>query len=193
MKEARSISPCTGRPRTWYERIGHNFYIETKGHTYPKTLLMTLNDAKIVDILLVEDNPGDIRLTQEILKESKIHNNLNVVMDGVEAMEYLRKEGNYKNAVRPDIILLDLNLPKKNGKEVLAEVKTDPDLKRIPVVVLTTSVAEQDILKTYDLYANCYITKPIDLDQFITVVKLIEDFWLTIVKLPANREKNLRS
>jgi two-component system, chemotaxis family, response regulator Rcp1 len=151
---------------------------------------MTLNEAKIVDILLVEDNPGDIRLTQEILKESKIHNNLNIVMDGVEAMEYLRKEGAYKDATRPDIILLDLNLPKMNGKEVLAEVKTDPDLKRIPVVVLTTSVAEQDILRTYDLYANCYITKPIDLDQFITVVKLIEDFWLTIVKLPLNNEKN---
>ena len=153
---------------------------------------MTLNDAKIVDILLVEDNPGDIRLTQEILKDSKIHNNLNVVMDGVEAMAYLRKEGKYKDAVRPDIILLDLNLPKKNGKEVLAEVKSEPELKRIPVVVLTTSIAEQDILKTYDLYANCYITKPIDLDQFITVVKLIEDFWLTIVKLPLNNEKVIK-
>jgi len=148
-----------------------------------------IDEAKVVDILLVEDNPGDIRLTQEILKESKIHNNLMVVMDGVEAINFLHREGKYKDAIRPDIILLDLNLPKKNGKEVLAEIKTDPDLKRIPVVVLTTSIAEQDILKTYDLYANCYITKPIDLDQFITVVKLIEDFWLTIVKLPTAKDK----
>jgi two-component system, chemotaxis family, response regulator Rcp1 len=145
---------------------------------------MNLEEAKIVEILLVEDNPGDIRLTREILKGSKINNNLNVVMDGAEAIDYLRKKDKYKEAIRPDIILLDLNLPKKNGKEVLEEVKTDPDLRRIPVVVLTTSVAEQDILRTYDLHANCYITKPIDLDQFITVVKLIEDFWLTIVKLP---------
>lgn len=145
---------------------------------------MNLREAKAVEILLVEDNPGDVRLTQEILKGSKINNNLNIVMDGVEAMEYLKRSGKFKKAVLPDIILLDLNLPKKNGKEVLMEVKTDPELKRIPVVVLTTSVAEQDILRAYDLHANCYITKPIDLDQFITVVKLIEDFWLTIVKLP---------
>jgi chemotaxis family two-component system response regulator Rcp1 len=141
-------------------------------------------DFKIVDILLVEDNPGDIRLTQEILKDSKIRNNLNVVMDGEEAITYLMKKGKHSNKKTPDIILLDLNLPKKNGKEVLAEIKTHPDLRRIPVVVLTTSVAEQDIMRSYDLYANCYITKPIDLDQFITVVKLIEDFWFTIVKLP---------
>lgn len=143
-------------------------------------------EYKIVDILLVEDNPGDVRLTQEILKESKIRNKLVVVMDGEEALYYLHKEGQYSKAKRPDIILLDLNLPKVNGKEVLASIKSDPELKRIPVVVLTTSVAEQDILKTYDLHANCYITKPIDLDQFITVVKLIEDFWLTIVKLPSH-------
>jgi CheY-like chemotaxis protein len=141
-------------------------------------------NVKPIEILLVEDSPGDARLAQEALKEGKMNNNISVVRDGVEALAFLRQEGKYAEAPRPDIILLDLNLPKKDGREVLAEIKEDPDLKRIPIVVLTTSEAEQDILKAYNLHANCYITKPVDLDQFITVVKSIEDFWLTIVKLP---------
>ena len=132
----------------------------------------------------MEDNPGDVRLTQETLKEFKVLNNLSVVGDGVEAMAFLRREGKYATASRPDLILLDLNLPKKDGREVLAEIKVDEQLKRIPVVVLTTSGAEQDILKTYELHANCYITKPVDLDQFSAVIKSIEQFWFTIVKLP---------
>jgi chemotaxis family two-component system response regulator Rcp1 len=142
-------------------------------------------NLKPTDILLVEDNPGDIRLAQEAFKESKIHNNLHVVGDGEEALAYLRKEGKYEKATRPDLILLDLNLPRKDGREVLREIKNDPALKRIPVAVLTTSSAEEDILKSYDLHANCYITKPIDLNQFITVVQSFENFWFTIVTLPA--------
>ncbi len=137
-----------------------------------------------VNILLVEDNPGDVRLTKEALKESKMRNHLSVVEDGVEALAYLRKEGKYAAAAHPDIILLDLNLPKKDGREVLAEVKADDKLKHIPVVVLTSSKAEQDILRAYNLHANCYVTKPVDLEQFITVVKSIEDFWFVVVKLP---------
>jgi CheY-like chemotaxis protein len=137
-----------------------------------------------IEILLVEDNPGDVRLTQEALKEDKILNKLHVAKDGVEAMAFLRQEGKYANAIRPDLILLDLNLPKKDGREVLAEIKSDSYLKRIPVVILTVSKLEEDIIKTYDLHANCYITKPIDLNRFIEVVRAIEDFWLAIVKLP---------
>lgn len=137
-----------------------------------------------IRILLVEDNPGDIRLTKEALKEAKVGNQLSVVEDGVEAMAFLRRQGEYADAQRPDLILLDLNLPKKDGREVLEEIKQDPELKRIPVVVLTTSRAEEDILRSYNLHANCYVTKPVDLDQFITIVKSIEDFWLTIVRLP---------
>ena len=137
-----------------------------------------------VEILLVEDNPGDIRLIVEVLKEGKIHNNLSIVEDGEEALAYLRREGSYRDAIVPDIILLDLNLPKINGTEVLAEIKKDPLLKYIPVIILTTSEAEQDILRAYDLHANCYITKPVNLEQFLTVVRSIENFWLTIVKLP---------
>jgi len=137
-----------------------------------------------INILLIEDNPGDVRLTLEAFKEGKVRNNMNVAVDGVEAMKYLRREGKYVDAIRPDLILLDLNLPRKDGREVLAEIKQDPKLKSIPVVVLTTSDAESDIAKTYDLHANCYITKPIDLGQFITVVKYIDYFWLAIVKLP---------
>ena len=138
-----------------------------------------------VEILLVEDNPGDVRLTQEALKEAKILNNLSVIMDGVEAVNFLRRKDKYRDAPRPDLILLDLNLPKKDGREVLEEIKTDLNLKRIPVVVLSVSKATEDITKSYNLHANCYITKPVDLDQFIRVVKSIEEFWLTIVKLPA--------
>ena len=139
---------------------------------------------KHVNILLVEDNSGDIRLMQEAFKEGNVHNNLITVRDGVGAMAYLRKEGVYTNAVRPDLILLDLNLPKKDGREVLAEIKSDEELKIIPVVVLTTSGAEKDILETYNLHVNCYIKKPVDLDQFIKVVKCIEDFWVETVMLP---------
>lgn len=137
-----------------------------------------------VEILLVEDNPGDVRLTREALKESKIRNNLNIVRDGVEAMAFLRRDGDYANAPRPDIILLDLNLPRKDGREVLHEIKEDDSLRRIPVVILTTSDDEHDILESYNLHANCYITKPVDLNRFVTIIKNIEDFWLTIVRLP---------
>ncbi len=137
-----------------------------------------------IEILLVEDNPGDVRLTEEALKDGKILNSLNVVADGVEAMAFLRREGKYSDAPRPELILLDLNLPKKDGREVLAEIKKDQELKRIPVVILTSSAAEQDIVKTYNLHANCYVTKPVDLDQFIHVVKSIEQFWLTVVQRP---------
>jgi two-component system, chemotaxis family, response regulator Rcp1 len=142
-----------------------------------------------VEILMVEDNPGDVRLTREALKEGKIANNIHVARDGVEAMAFLRREGECASAPRPDLILLDLNLPRKDGREVLAEIKADSDLKRIPVVVLTTSKAEEDIIRAYNLHANCYITKPVDLDRFITIVRSIEDFWLTIVQLPPNGKR----
>jgi CheY-like chemotaxis protein len=141
-----------------------------------------------VQILLVEDNPGDVRLTIEALKEAKVLNKLTVVKDGIEALLLLRRQGQHAHAARPDLILLDLNLPKKDGREVLAEIKADDKLKHIPVVILTTSQDEQDVLKSYNLYANCYITKPVDLDQFIKVVKSIEDFWLGIVVLPKNEK-----
>ena len=139
---------------------------------------------KPIDILLVEDNPGDVRLTREALKEGKVLNSLQVVGDGIEALAFLRHEGQYAKSPHPDIVLLDLNLPRMDGREALAEIKTDPDLRRIPVVILTTSKAEEDILKSYNLHANCYITKPVDLDQFIMVVKSVEEFWFTIVRLP---------
>jgi CheY-like chemotaxis protein len=140
--------------------------------------------GKVIDILLVEDTPSDVRLVQEAMKEAKIQNKLYVVNDGVEAMAFLRKEGRYRNVPRPDLILLDLNMPRKDGREVLKEVKTDDYLKSIPVAILTVSKAEEDILKSYNLHANCYITKPVGLDEFIKVVKVIEEFWLTVVKLP---------
>ncbi|MGC9999737.1 MAG: response regulator [Bryobacteraceae bacterium] len=140
--------------------------------------------ARPVELLLVEDSPGDVRLTKEALKEGRVLNNLTVVNDGEEAVALLRRQGQYANATRPDLILLDLNLPRKSGLEVLAEIKVDPDLKQIPVVVLTTSRAEQDILRTYELHANCYIVKPVDLDQFIGVVQAINSFWLAVVVLP---------
>ena len=137
-----------------------------------------------IEVLLVEDSPADVRLTKETLKEEKLHVNLHVASDGVEAMEFLHKKGKYANAVRPDLVLLDLNLPKKDGREVLKEIKEDDQLRVIPVVVLTVSKAEEDIVKSYNLHANCYITKPISLDQFSKVVKTIREFWLTVVKLP---------
>jgi len=143
-----------------------------------------LEIARPVQILLVEDNVGDIRLTREALKEAKVRNHLEAVMDGEEAMAYLRRQGKHSKAIKPDVIMLDLNLPKKNGLEVLKEIKEDPSLRRIPIVILTTSKAETDIVKSYDLHANCYVTKPVDLEQFLEVVRSIEDFWLDIVKLP---------
>ena len=142
------------------------------------------NVGSPVEILLVEDSPGDVRLAREGLNECKIHNNLHVVEDGVKAMAFLRRQGEYAKSPRPDLILLDLNLPRKDGREVLREIKKDEDLRLIPVVILTTSKAEEDIIKTYSLYANCYVTKPLGLPQFIDVVRSIEDFWFTIVKLP---------
>jgi CheY-like chemotaxis protein len=145
---------------------------------------MAERKGKPIEILLVEDSPGDVRLTREALKEGKILNNLHVAKDGVEAIEFLRRRGQFTGAVRPDLILLDLNLPRKNGTEVLAEIKEDDDLKSIPVVILTVSQADEDIIKSYNLHANCYIKKPVELNQFLEVVKAIEDFWLAIVKLP---------
>jgi CheY-like chemotaxis protein len=149
---------------------------------------METKSIKEIEILLVEDSPGDVRLTIEALKEAKVSNRLNVVQDGVEAMAYLYRKNSYKDVKCPDLILLDLNLPRKDGREVLAEIKNDKKLKHIPVVVLTTSRSEADILQAYDLHANCYITKPIDFSQFMDVVRTIEDFWLTVVKLPPHKE-----
>lgn len=145
---------------------------------------MSSRTGRPVEILLVEDNPGDVRLTIEALTEGKVRNNLHVARDGIEALQFLRRLDQFSHAVRPDLILLDLNLPRMHGRDVLAQVKSDPDLKTIPVVVLTTSRAEQDVVQSYELQANCFITKPVDLEHFITVVKSIEDFWLTIVTLP---------
>lgn len=146
-----------------------------------------LNGHKLspIQILVVDDNPGDVRLMMEALREAKVANRVNVAEDGVQAMAFLRRTEPFQNVAHPDLILLDLNLPRKDGREVLAEIKADPDLRRIPVVILTSSEAEQDILKTYNLHANCYITKPLDLEQFITVVKSINDFWFTVVRLPS--------
>lgn len=137
-----------------------------------------------IDILIVDDNRADIRLVQEIFKKGKMVINLNVALDGVEAMDYLRKEGKYKNVYSPDLILLDLNMPRKDGREVLEDIKIDDKLKTIPVIVMTISKAEEDILRSYSLHANAYIVKPIDLEQFMNVVRSIEDFWFTVVKLP---------
>jgi len=147
-------------------------------------------DAKIIDILLVEDSPGDVRLTREALREYKILNNLHVAVDGVEALDFLYKRGKHENAITPDIIILDLNLPRKDGREVLEEIKNDPKLKSIPVVILSTSDDDRDVVKAYKNHANCYITKPVDLEQFIKVVKSFQSFWLSIVKLPGqDKEK----
>jgi CheY-like chemotaxis protein len=137
-----------------------------------------------VDILLVEDNPGDVRLIQEALQDGKLLNRIATVSDGQKALAYLRKQGSYTQAPRPDLILLDLNIPRKDGREVLAEIKADPHLRSIPVVIVTSSQAEEDILRSYNTHANCYVTKPVDLEKFVAVVKAIEEFWVTIVKLP---------
>jgi CheY-like chemotaxis protein len=145
---------------------------------------MNSENARPIRVLLVEDNPGDVRLTIEAMREGRVLNSLSVAGDGEEAMAFLRKQPPHQDAPRPDLILLDLNLPRKDGREVLAEIKSDDSLRRIPVVILTTSRAEEDVLRSYDLHANCYITKPVDLDQFINVVKSINDFWFSIVRLP---------
>jgi chemotaxis family two-component system response regulator Rcp1 len=146
--------------------------------------MSTPEHLQSIDILLIEDNPGDIRLTIEALKQGRILNNLNIARDGEEALLYLHKKDKYKDVTTPDIILLDLNLPKKDGREVLSEIKTDPALRCIPVIVLTTSSSEEDVTNMYARYANCYITKPVDFNQFMNVIRCIENFWLTIVKLP---------
>ena len=145
-------------------------------------------NVETIDILLVEDNPGDIRLTKEALKDAKVLNEIYVAQDGVEAMEFLHRKGKFSNMPTPDMILLDLNLPRKDGREVLAEIKQDPKLKHIPVVILTTSKAEEDIIKTYNLHANAYITKPVDLNRFIEIIHTLEEFWFSIVKLPPKEQ-----
>ncbi len=142
-------------------------------------------DSRPVEILLIEDNPADVRLTVEALRMGKVYNNLSVARDGLEAIEYLYKKGKYADAATPDLILLDLNLPKKDGRELLAQIKQDASLRSIPVVVLTTSTEREDVMHTYELQANCYITKPVDLEQFFSVVRSVEEFWLSIVKLPS--------
>ena len=144
--------------------------------------------VQLMQILLVEDSAADVRLTQEALKDAKILNELHVVRDGVQAMDFLQRRGDHAEAPRPDIVILDLNLPRMDGKEVLAEMKGDPDLRSIPVAVLTTSDAEIDVLESYDLGANCFLTKPVDLDQFLNVVRAVEHFWLGMVRLPARGE-----
>lgn len=145
---------------------------------------MTNGRVKLIEILMVEDNPADVRLTREAFSDAKVLNEMHVVGDGEEAMAFLRREGQYASVPRPDLILLDLNLPKKDGRAVLAEIKSDPALKRIPVVVLTTSDDEKDILRAYDLHANAYVTKPVDLDRFVKIVEAVEDFWLSVVTVP---------
>lgn len=141
-------------------------------------------NTRSIQILLVEDNEGDARLVQEAMRDAKMRNRMHIVEDGVEAMDFLRREGRHRDAPRPDLVLLDLNLPRKDGRQVLAEMKTDPMLKRIPVVVLTTSNAEQDVLRAYELHANCYVTKPVDFDKFMYVVRQIDEFWVKVVTLP---------
>ena len=149
-------------------------------------------NSRTIEILLVEDNPGDARLTLEAFKEGRVLNHLVVMKDGVDALDYLRRRGPYASAKTPDLILLDLNLPRKSGREVLTEIKADAHLKTIPVVVLTTSADDQDVARAYSQHANCYITKPVDLEQFLRVVQSIEDFWLTLVRLPENGESGVR-
>jgi CheY-like chemotaxis protein len=149
--------------------------------------MTTRDNLEPIDVLLVEDDAGDVLLIREAFDHNKVHNSLAVVSDGVEAIAYLRREGGHANAPRPDLVLLDLNLPRKDGREVLAEVKADPDLRSIPVVVLTTSKAEEDVLRSYDLHANAYVTKPVDFDRFIEVVRQIDEFFVSVVKLPEHR------
>jgi CheY-like chemotaxis protein len=138
-----------------------------------------------IEVLLVEDDPGDVLLIREAFDFNKVHNNLNVVSDGEQALDYLRGSGDYTDRIRPDLVLLDLNLPRKDGREVLAEVKSDPDLRTIPIVVLTTSEAEEDVLKSYQLHANAYVTKPVDFERFVSIVRQIDDFFVSVVRLPS--------
>ena len=145
---------------------------------------MLAEAVRPIEVLLVEDDEGDVLMTREALDEGKVFNRLSVVGDGVEAIAYLRREQPYADATRPDLVLLDLNLPRRDGRQVLAEVKTDPDLRRIPIVVLTTSEAEEDVLRSYDLHANAYVTKPVDFDRFVEVIRQIDDFWISVVRLP---------
>ena len=208
-KNLKSVSPDVPKKYAWtmdeYENIilpTLEFWHDEHGRTgeYESVrqmaycLVLRHTGQRISDVSmigpsnLVEDNEGDVRLTKEVFKDSKVRNNLIVANNGVEALACLRKQGKFANTVRPDLILLDLNLPVKDGRAVLAEIKEDPDFKRIPVVILTTSKAEEDILKTYNLHANCYVTKPVDLDQFVKVVRSLEDFWLAIVKLPNHKQ-----
>ncbi len=147
---------------------------------------MLAEAVRPIEVLLVEDDEGDVLMTREALKEGKVLNRLNVVGDGVEALAYLRREQGYTDVTRPDLVLLDLNLPKRDGRQVLADVKTDPDLRRIPIVVLTTSEAEEDVLRSYDLHANAYVTKPVDFDRFVEVIRQIDDFFISVVRLPAS-------
>jgi CheY-like chemotaxis protein len=145
---------------------------------------MSGSRGRAIEILLVEDNPGDVRLIREALRDGKVWNNPHVVTDGEAALDFVYRRGQFSDAPRPDLVLLDLNLPKKDGREVLKEIKSDPDLRRIPVVVLTTSKEEEDVLRAYNLAANCYVSKPVEFDEFMKVIRMIEDFWLTIVALP---------
>lgn len=145
------------------------------------------DEIRMIDILMVEDNPGDVRLTREALREYKIRNEMYVVDDGVKALDFLHKRGDYGDVPTPDMVFLDLNLPRKNGQEVLQEIKNDPELMRLPVIVLTSSTAEEDILRSYDLHANAYVTKPVRLEEFIAAVRAIEEFWLSVVKLPEKK------
>lgn len=154
---------------------------------------MRNSDLELIDILVVEDNSGDARLIREIMDDNKIFSTFHLAKDGVDALAFLHHKGKYRNAPKPDLIILDLNLPKKDGREVLAEIKSNEKLKHIPVVIMTISQAEEDIIKSYNLHANCYITKPLDLNQFIKVVKSIEDFWFTIVKLPPKDNGDFKS
>ena len=147
---------------------------------------MAPNEGEPIEILLAEDNPGDVRLTEKALDHGNILNNLHVVNNGVEAIKYLRQEGEYADESHPDLVLLDLNMPKKDGREVLEDMKADPELRRIPVVVLTSSEAEEDVVRSYELNANAYLTKPVDFDGFVDIVKRIEDFWFSVVKMPPN-------
>lgn len=175
----RHGGPILGRVRTG-ARLDVVIHRAGRGSRY----IVSNADSAPIEILLVEDNPGDVRLTREGLRDGKVRNHLSVVSDGVEALEFLRHQGQYADAPRPGLILLDLNLPRVDGRQVLAEIKSDPELHRIPVVVLTTSRSDEDVLKSYGLRANAYVTKPVDLEQFLKVVQSIEDFWLTLVTLP---------
>jgi two-component system, chemotaxis family, response regulator Rcp1 len=145
---------------------------------------MTQGNAKVIEILMIEDSPEDVELTEEALKDAKVRNNLHIARDGVEGLAFLKREGQFADRPRPDLILLDLNMPRMDGRELLEKIKVEGDLKQIPTVVLTTSEAEEDILRSYQLHANCYITKPVDFEQFLKIVRSIEDFWFTVVKLP---------